>query len=123
MNNKIYILIILFFSMFSIIGYAQATSSAYGIKETKSLDIATGFQNNISANTNYSALFYVNNTTFIDNIDSIISFYGLFVYEKKLAFPQTWNFYVNGTECPNSPYTTVMGSTQLIIIACFSESQ
>ena len=118
------LILIVFFSFFAISGYSQtATASALGLKEIKSLDIATGFHNNISANTNNSALFYFNNTTFVDGISSIKGFYGLFVYEKKSLVTQTWNFYLNGIECQNSPYMTIIGQTQLIVIACFNEPQ
>ena len=109
MNKKfplIILVLIILISGFAIGSYAQvssvATSSALGLKEVKSLDIATDFNATILANTNYSKLFSFSAYNFPDGIDHIISSYGLFVYEKQSAFPQTWRFYLNGTECINS---------------------
>jgi len=112
-----FLIIMLIFISFNISVLAEDTfsiASAFGVKELKSLELLINATDSLTADTNLTTYFNINETIFTDGISKVVNMKVRSVIDKTSAQPYTLNMYVNDSTCNYSGFDTSLGVGQYV---------
>ena len=117
MKYKILPILVVFFTLFAINGFAEDTfsvASSFGVKELKSLELLINASDSLTANTNLTTYYFMNSSIFTDGISEVVNMRFRIVIDKSSAQPYIMKMFVNGSACLYSGFDTSLGVGQYV---------